>query len=95
MGTKLSGKKSRPKTGAGVTRWRDAHPERRQKFVARFVDSLETIDQRKRVRALEVLSYIVQGRFVRGDGWWGPQCKNIYGRTLITCLPRCFWGSHF
>ena len=75
MGTKISGKKSRSKTGAGVTRWRDTNPERRQKFVARFVDSLETIDQGKRVRALEVLSYIVQGRFVQGDGWWGLHCK--------------------
>ncbi|RPB20771.1 hypothetical protein L211DRAFT_791593 [Terfezia boudieri ATCC MYA-4762] len=63
MGTKISGKKSRPKIGAEVMRWRDADPERRQKFVVRFVDSLETIDQGKRVRALEVLSYIVQGVF--------------------------------
>jgi len=95
MGPKASGGKLRSKINTEVARWRDADPEKRQKFVARFVDSLETIDQGKRVGALEVLSYIVQGRFVRGDGWWGLHCKNIGGRTLMTSFPRCFWRSHF
>lgn len=63
--------KSRSTAGADVTRWRDTEPELRQKFVARYVDSLETIDQEKRVRALEVLSYIAQGRSLRGH-WVGP-----------------------
>ena len=65
------GKKSRPRAGEDVTRWRDTEPGIRQKFVARYVDSLETIDQEKRVRALEVLSYIAQGRSHRGH-WVGP-----------------------
>ena len=60
------GKRSPPRSDAEVERWRDIEIEKRLKFVARFVDSLESIEQEERVRALEVLSYIAQGRSVRG-----------------------------
>ncbi|KAI5806646.1 hypothetical protein DFH27DRAFT_549012 [Peziza echinospora] len=49
--------------GSEPERWRDAAPERRQTFVARYVDSLESSDQDERVRGLEVLSHVAQGVF--------------------------------
>lgn len=83
VGTKSVGRKPRLRSGTEIPRWRDAEPGRRQTFVARSIDSLETIDQGKRVRSLEVLSYIVQGRSVRGHGWWGLHCRKIVWSVLI------------
>lgn len=86
--------KSRTRTGGSVTRWRDTEPELRQKFVARYVDSLETIDQVKRVRALEVLSYIAQGRSLRGH-WVGPPLhKEIDEPLLMIIRVRCLWRGN-
>ncbi|KAF8477057.1 hypothetical protein BDZ91DRAFT_10975 [Kalaharituber pfeilii] len=56
-----SGKKQKSKASVQVLRWRDTDDEKKMTFIGRFIDSLESIDQGKRVRALEVLSYIAQG----------------------------------
>lgn len=45
-------------------RWRDALLEKRKGFVVRSIDALEDASQSGRVKALECLSYVVQGRSV-------------------------------
>ena len=64
----MKGKGKQPlRSGRDVERWRDSPLERRKKFIARWIDALEGIDQARRVKALEILSYVVQGRSVLGS----------------------------
>lgn len=70
QGPKKTGKRSRRRDTPEVKRWRDTGVEKREKFVARLIDSLESTYQNERVKALEVLSYIAQGRLVRVHWRW-------------------------
>lgn len=70
QGPKKTRKRSRHREAPEVKRWRDTDVERREKFVARLIDSLESTYQDERVKALEVLSYIAQGRSVRVHWRW-------------------------
>ena len=70
QGPRKIGKRSRPREEPEVKRWRETDVEKREKFVARLVDSLESTYQDERVRGLEVLSYIAQGRSVRAHWRW-------------------------